>query len=166
MALTKTLQTLIERAERTGRAVKRVREANVMGNLSSWGMTREEQRRYIKSSPLIEQWAVTVERTKQDGIQYMNIFVDHYGTEIAHIIVDETRGTPELYKYYGESNSDRDALNGLCSHYGIERGFRYRPSIGQFEEVKKQTEDIGQVQREMAEHAQRKIREEAPWILS
>ena len=123
MALTKTLEQLIERAERKGTAVKRVRANNIIGNHNS-GDTR-----------LVDQWRVMVHRAHQDGVTYKNVVVDHYGTEIAHIIVNETQGTTELYNYYGQSNADRDALNGLCTRYGIDRGFRYRPSIGSFEEV-------------------------------
>lgn len=163
--LSKTLEQLIERAERRGTAVKRVREGSIMGN-HMWGMSREAQREYISSTPMIDQWRVTVHRTKQDGRRYRNIIVDHYGTEIAFIIIDETRGTVDLHNYYGESNSDRDALNGLCSHYGIDRRFRYRPSIGEFTEVTADREDIGKIQSDMIAMRQEHIRKEAPWILS
>jgi hypothetical protein len=163
--LTKTLETLIERAERKGTAAKRVREGSIMGN-QLWGMSVEEQREYVKSTPMVEQWRVTVQRTKQDGEAYKNIIVDHYGTEIAFIIVNETRGTTDLHNYYGESNSDRDALNGLCSHYGIDRGFSYRPSTGEFIEVTAEREDIGKIQADMIALRQEHIRKEATWILS
>ena len=132
MALTKTLETLIERAERNGQATKRVREGSIMGNVL-WGMSPEEQREYINSTPMIQQWRVTITETEQDGVKYRNVTVDHYGTEIAHIIIDRASGNAALYNYYGESNSDRDALNGLCGYYGLPHRFSYRPSIDSFE---------------------------------
>lgn len=122
--LTKTLETLIERAKRNGTAVKRVREGAIMGG---YGI------RNPKETPMVEQWRVTVVIAEQDGNIYENIIVDHYGTGIAHIIRNLTQGTTRLHSWYGESNSDRDALNGLCSYYGIDAGFRYRPSKDLFE---------------------------------
>ena len=118
--LSKTLETLIERATRKGVATKRVRGYNVMGGHNT-GDTR-----------MIQQWRVTVIDTEQDGISYRNVTLDHYGTEIAHIIQDKTNGVNALHNYYGESNSDRDALNGLMEHYGLPHGFNYRPSINEF----------------------------------
>lgn len=160
--LTKTLETLIERAERKGTAVKRVREGSIMGN-HMWGMSREAQREYIRSTPMIEQWRVTVGRPNN---HYTRIIVEHYGTRIAEICRCNRTGKASLSYYYGESNSDRDALNGLCSHYGIDRGFSYRPSTGEFIEVTQEREDIGKIQADMIALRQEHIRKEAPWILS
>lgn len=133
--LSKTLATLIERAERKGTAVKRVREGAIIGNGQTSGLNRFDYNRFLKQSPMVEQWRVTIGRTEQDGTKYENVIVDHYGTEIAFIERNMTKGTARLVNYYGESNSDRDALNGLCDYYGIDAGFRYRPSVDKFELV-------------------------------
>lgn len=128
MRLTKTLQTLIERAERKGQAVKRVREGSVMG-----GYCYDAE--YIKSTPMIDQWRVTITNTEQDGMRFKNVIVDHYGTEICHIVINHTTGERKLHNWYGQSNTDRDALNGLMDYYGLSHGFRYRPSTDKFELV-------------------------------
>lgn len=125
--LTKTLQTLIERAERKGQATKRVREGAIMGSYNPmWNPVD------VKETPMIDQWRVTIHHASTD-YDWKHVSVDHYGTCIAEIVVDN--GNARLVNYYGESNSDRDALNGLCSYYGIDEGFRYRPSIDKFERV-------------------------------
>lgn len=98
-----------------------------MGNYSPWHNVD------VRSTPMIEQWAVTVERTRQDGVNYTNLIVDHYGTQIAHIVV--SNGQAKLVDYYGESRSDCDTLNGLCEVFAINRGFTYRPSKDEFKEV-------------------------------
>jgi hypothetical protein len=127
MALSKTLQSLLERAERKGTAVKRVREGAVMDN-SGWGMTASERAEYIKSTPMINQWEVNRYVLSGEVVE-----VHHYDTLIAKF--ECKFGEWELTYWYGQSNTDRDALNGLCDHFGVNRGFRYRPSIDSFEEV-------------------------------
>lgn len=143
--LTKTLQGLIERAERNGTAIKRVREGQVMGNYGGW------------KGDLINQWKVEIDERDE----YKLMYVEHYDTTIA-VIRHNVNGTVDLVRYYGESNSDRDALNGLCEYYYIDRSFRYKPSTCEFSEV---TVDIGKVQSEMARGMQEHLRKEAPWIL-
>lgn len=142
--LSKTLRGLIERAERNGQAVKRVRQGSVMGN-------------YGFKGELIDQWKVEV----VDHNSHTRVYVEHYGTTIASIIVHES-GRTQLERYYGESVSDRDALNGLCDYYDIDRSFGYKPSTCEFFE---EVEDIGRIQSEMARGMQEHIRKEAPWIL-
>jgi len=127
MALSQTLLNLIKRAEVKGTAVKRVREGAVMDS-SSWGMSPLERNEYIRSTPMINQWEVEFYI-----LSYPVYVVKHYDTLIARFECVE--GEWQLTNYYGESNSDRDALNGLCSHFGVNRGFRYRPSVNSFEEV-------------------------------
>lgn len=147
-ALSKTLRGLIERAERNGSAVKRVREGHVSGN---WY--------YGDKGELIDQWKVVVVR----NTSHEHVEVYHYGTLIAHIM--QVHGQlPALVRYYGESVSDRDALNGLCDYYGIDRQFSYRPSTGEFLDVT-QYEDIGEIQSELSRAYREKLHEEAPWIL-
>jgi hypothetical protein len=95
---------------------------------SSWGMSPLERNEYIRSTPMINQWEVEFYI-----LSYPVYIVKHYDTLIARFECVE--GEWQLTNYYGESNSDRDALNGLCSHFGVNRGFRYRPSVNSFEEV-------------------------------
>ena len=128
MTLSQTLLNLIERAERKGSAVKRVREGAVMDS-GSWGMSPLERNEYIRSTPMINQWEVKVYT-----LAYETIEVYHYDT----LIFKAENYMPNGYRlleWYGESNSDRDALNGLCYHYGINKRFTYRPSVNSFEEV-------------------------------
>lgn len=119
MSLTNTLATLIERAERKGEAVKKVRELSIMGN-AYWGVSKEA----VKNSPMVNQWKVVV-----DGD--IVVVVEHYDTEIFKANVS----TKELLHWYGESNSDRDALNGLCANYRLKERFSYRPSKDLFERI-------------------------------
>ena len=119
--LTDTLRTLIERAERNGQAVKRVREGAVIGN----GFYGDP-----KQTPLIDQWRVTVVNHDKKMGDWQVMHVDHYGTEIACIKIEQ--GKAELVNYYGQSYSDRNALNGLCGYYGLPHRFRYLPSKHEF----------------------------------
>lgn len=120
MVLSKTLEDLIERAEfeakktgLRGSKTRRVREGAVMGNP------------YIdpKATPLIDQWKVTVDHMPEG---HKNVYIDHYGTQIAHIVVK--KGVGRFEKAYGESMTDARALNGIAYKYGIDAGFSYRPS--------------------------------------
>ncbi|QDP42791.1 hypothetical protein HWC53_gp071 [Bacillus phage vB_BmeM-Goe8] len=127
MALSKTLEQLLERAERKGTAVKRVREGSVMDS-SSWGMSPAERNEYIRSTPMINQWEINRYVLSGEVVE-----VHHYDTLIAKF--EHKFGSWDLTYWYGQSNTDRDALNGLCSYFGVKRGFRYRPSVDSFEEV-------------------------------
>ncbi len=125
--LTKTLQTLLERAERKGEAVKRVREASVIGSGYGWGYNP-------KDSDMIEQWKIVVTNSMGHvALQVTQYTIYHYGTEIARI--SDRNGYWELHYYYGESKSDADALNGFCSYFGIPKRFTYRPVNGGFQEI-------------------------------
>lgn len=126
MSLTKTLQTLIERAERNGQATKRVREGAIMG---SWNIVPED----VKKTPMIDQWRVTIANHDGHAGDWQVISVDHYGTEIACITIDE--GIAQLRNHYGESVTDANALSGLCSYYGMSYRFSFKPSKDLFERV-------------------------------
>lgn len=126
MTLTKTLQQLLERAERKGTAVKRVREGSIMGN--SYGNSE-----WVKTTPMTNQWEVNNYIINGDTSV---VEVLHYDTLIAKLTKQPCENWKMVY-WYGQSNSDRDALNGLCSHFGINRSFRYLPSKDQFVEVAK-----------------------------
>jgi hypothetical protein len=120
MALTKTLATLLERAERKGKAIKRVRYNQIMGNENS-GIT-----------DFVNQWEV-LDYVDEDNEAIRYVDVNHYDTNIAQFVY--SHGTWELKYFYGESNADRDALNGLCSYFGIRRGFSYSRKHEAFMEV-------------------------------
>jgi hypothetical protein len=121
MTLTKTLQQLLERAEKNGVAVKRVREGAVMGN--TYG-----NREWVKTTPMIEQWRVACLRTGGEK-EYIKFTVWHYGT----IIADFGKKHGEswvLNSWYGQSNTDRDTLNALTYHFGISGySFSYRKGV-------------------------------------
>jgi hypothetical protein len=128
--LSNTLLTLIERAEKKGSAIKRVREGSVMGGYT-WGMSAAARRDYIKSTPMINQWEV-VYALNLDSIKCPTYQIYHYDTLIAEIEQFMPNGY-RLNYWYGQSNTDRDALNGLVSHFGISGyGFRYLPSKDKF----------------------------------
>jgi hypothetical protein len=118
MSLTKTLQQLLERAEKKGSAIKRVREGAIMGN--SYGNSE-----WVKTTPMTNQWEV-----KRYVLSLDTVEVYHYGTLIFKA---EDFGYWKMVYWYGQSNSDRDALNGLVDYFNI-RGysFRYRPSKDNF----------------------------------
>jgi len=118
MALTKTLQTLLERAERKGIAIKRVRYNQIMGNENS-GIT-----------DFVNQWEV--KWTVVSDV-YKVVEVLHYDTQIA--CFEYKHGAWCLYNWYGESNADRDALNGLCHHFGVSSRFSYSRKNAEFMEV-------------------------------
>ena len=100
----KTLEKLIERAERKG-------EATLNGRMS-YG--------YGQVGELREKYAVKI-----DG----NIVqLRHWGTET--LVIDTAKR--KVVEFYGESNSDRDSMNFMLSEFNIDGRFRYRPSIHEF----------------------------------
>jgi hypothetical protein len=101
--MNKTLQTLVERAERKGTAIKRVRANQIMGN--QYG-----------SNEMVNQWEIVIEDNR--------VKVYHYDTLIFHVTKEPGMGWV-LQDYYGESKSDADALNGLCRYYHIDMSFSY-----------------------------------------
>jgi hypothetical protein len=126
--LSNTLLTLIERAERKGEAQKRVRQGNIMGNAHSWGMTAQQWREYVKSTPIVVQWEVKIYT-----LAFQTVEVYHYDTLIFKAENFMPNGW-RLLEWYGESASDRDALNGLVYHFGMsgKHSFRYFPSKSLF----------------------------------
>lgn len=120
MALTKTLATLLERAERKGEAIKRVRYNQIMGNENSG------------NTDFVNQWQVKMYTSAVDGATIINVL--HYDTLIARIENFMPNGYRLVY-WYGESNADRDALNGLCYLYGINKRFSYSRKNEEFMEV-------------------------------
>lgn len=133
MALSQVMRKLLERAEQSGKVeTKRVRQASVMGSYENEGMrfmTTSERTEYIKNSPLVSQWSVLVTYTENN--RYKNIFVDHYGTQILHLVLEN--GCLSSMDWYGQSNTDRDTLNGLMEYFDIPHRFTYRPKNGGFQ---------------------------------
>ncbi len=101
--MSKTLERLIERAERNGEAIL---------NGRMW-----EYRQY---SELQEKYAIEI-----DGNE---LRLRHWGTETLHINTKKQT----ILSWYGESKSDVDSMNYVLGRYGIEGNFRYRPSIDEF----------------------------------
>lgn len=100
----KTLERLIERAERKG-------EATLNGRMSY---------DYGQRGNLREKYAVKI-----DG----NIVkLRHWGTET--LVIDTLE--KKVIEFYGEGVSDRDSMNFMLSEFGIDGEFRYRPSIDEF----------------------------------
>ena len=100
----KTLERLIERAERKG-------EATLNGRMSY---------DYGRAGNLREKYAVTI-----DG----NIVkLRHWGTET--LVIDTLE--KKVIEFYGEGVSDRDSMNFMLSEFNIDGRFRYRPSVDEF----------------------------------
>lgn len=97
----KTLETLLARAERKGEANKNGRYM-----VGYWGDV----------SPLREQWHVT-----DDG---STLTVRHWGTQI----IKANKKEHTVVDVYGQSNSDRDALNQIFEYLGIKMHAHYYPS--------------------------------------
>lgn len=129
MAMTKSMEMLIERAERKGEAVKRVREGAVMGNEIPF-MNPGEYSKWVKTTPMIEQWKVEYKRElNQDGSVSKEWKVYHYDTLIFHADNNCAGGWVLAY-YYGESNTDRDTINSLCNYFDINARFSYSKKNG------------------------------------
>lgn len=100
----KTLERLIERAERKG-------EATLNGRMSY---------DYGQVGQLREKYAVKI-----DG----NIVkLRHWGTET--LVIDTLE--KKVLEFYGEGVSDRDSMNFMLSEFNIDGRFRYRPSVHEF----------------------------------
>ena len=101
MKFIKTIENLLERAERKG-------TAHINGRMSyAWG----------EKGDLEEKYKIHITRRNI-------LFMYHWGTLTATINLN----TLEIENYYGESVSDRDSLNTLVYCLGIAPNFRYLPS--------------------------------------
>lgn len=117
----KTLETLIERAERRGTAGNGKWEVEVIRNGST---------------------------VKQDGSEdIIKIYVvRHYGTEVLKIAqyvnnkngYDKPITTPTMGYHYGQSKSDADGLNAVCAYFGMPHRFTYKPVNGGFQMVEEE----------------------------
>jgi len=108
MKFIKTIETLLERAERKGFARVNGRITEYYGFGNTW------------QSELQEKYSVTVEGNI--------VTLTHWGTET----LKADREAREVLSWYGESNSDRDSMNTLLYLLGIDGGFRYFPSKDEF----------------------------------
>lgn len=106
--MSKQLQTIIEKAHKTGYANKngRMHEYGYVGSLES-----QWQARYNKETDTFE--------------------LDHWGTNI--IILEQFSTSPLVAHIYGQSKSDRDALVQLFDYCGRNDFYvSYKPSKGEF----------------------------------
>ena len=102
--MSKTLEKLIERAERTGKAILNGRK-----------------RDYQYVGPLEEKYAVIIKDN--------TVTLSHWGTETLKI----DTVTKEVIDVYGESVSDRDSINYVLSYFNIPCHVHYFPSRYAFE---------------------------------
>lgn len=101
--MSKTLEKLIQKAEKNGVAILngRMRDYNYVGHLE-------------------EKYAIEIENNILE--------LRHWGT--VTLKLDLTK--KEVLHWYGESNSDRDSMNFVLRYYSFSGGFRFRPSINEF----------------------------------
>ena len=99
--MSKTLEQLLNKARATG-------ESNKNGRITEYGFG------YTYTGDLQEQWHVI----DHDG--YFNL--RHWGTTIL------TTEKGKIVDLYGQSNSDRDALNQAFNWLGIDKHAHYYPS--------------------------------------
>lgn len=105
--MSKQLQTIIEKAHKTGFANKNGRMAYYCGG----GLQSQWQARYNKDTDTFE--------------------LDHWGTNI--IILEQFSTFPLVAHIYGQSKSDRDALVQLFNYCGRnDFHVSYRPSKDEF----------------------------------
>lgn len=107
--MSKQLQTIIEKAHKTGYANKngRMHEYGYVGSLES-----QWQARYNKETDTFE--------------------LDHWGTNI--IILEQFSTFPLVVHIYGQSKSDRDALVQLFQYCGRNDFYvSYKPSKGELQ---------------------------------
>ena len=105
MKIIKTVEKLIERAERKGVATlnKKVNEG------------------YYSCSPVTKE----VYRVEKDGTIFT---LYHYGTETCQV----DTATKEILRVYGESVSDADSIFTFLHYFGIVLTFGYKPVNGGF----------------------------------
>lgn len=104
--MSKTLEQLFDKARMTG-------ESNKNGRMSIFGPG------YVDKGQLQEQWHVIDKDSKFN--------LRHWGTTIL------ATDNGVITDVYGESNSDRDALNQALDYLGINRHVHYYPSRAELE---------------------------------
>ncbi len=103
MKFIKTIENLLDKAEKKGQAILNGRYFEGYG-----------------FSDLQEKYAIEIDGNK--------LIMRHWGTQTIEIDLNNK----EIVSYYGESNSDRDSLNTLVYCLGMEPNFRYLPSKNLF----------------------------------
>ena len=101
--MSKTLDKLVERANKKGEAILNGRTWTGYGY-----------------SDLREKYAITDNGTI--------VTLRHWGTET--LVINKEAGT--IVSWYGESRSDADSMNYILSTFRINGGFRYFPSQDRF----------------------------------
>lgn len=105
--MSKTLEKLTQKALTTG-------HSNINGRQRWYGYTGELQSKYSM-------------RYTEQG----NLHVYHWGTKI--LCLGSLKSSKPIVKdFYGQSKSDRDALQFLFDYFGLDYYAQYRPSIGEF----------------------------------
>lgn len=108
MELTKGVELLLQKAEKKGEAVKKIRESQILHRKSV-------------TNNLVNQWKMKI----QNDI----LIVEHYDTKIAEI----DRKNKKILYVYGESQTDAMVINGLCHKYGIDDRFSFSRKHKTFE---------------------------------
>lgn len=111
--MSKTIAKLIERAERTG-------SANLNGRMHDYN--------YIGS--LEEKYHIEI----HDNI----LTFRHWGTDT----LKADLSTKKVLEFYGQSVSDRQSLNYVCSHFNLHYSFRWLPSKCEFHMINTETNEI------------------------
>lgn len=108
--MSKTLQNLVHKALTTG-------HSNINGRQKWYGYTSELQSKYSM-------------RYTEQG----NLHVYHWGTKIL-CLGSLKRSKPIVKSFYGQSKSDRDALQFLFDWFDTGYTASFRPSIDEFKVV-------------------------------
>lgn len=105
--MSKTLEKLVEKALTTG-------HSNINGRQRWYGYTGELQSKYSM-------------RYTEQG----NLHVYHWGTKI--LCLGNLKSSKPIVKgFYGQSKSDRDALQFLFDYFETGYSAKYRPSVDEF----------------------------------
>lgn len=113
--MSKTLENLLSKAQKNGKAV-------LNGRMSyGWGGTQ---------GPIEEKYRIEVEGN--------SVKLYHWGTKTLDI---DTRKNKVSY-VYGESNSDRDSINFMLYRFGIQNHTHFYPSKNRFELHDNATDEV------------------------
>lgn len=89
----------------------------------------EEKGAAVKNGRLRDAWSVGPLRERYAAEKHGRVFsLRHWGTEILRL----DTFTGKILDYYGEGNSDRDAVQTALNHFGIKGDVHYYPSRDEF----------------------------------
>ena len=118
----KTLEMLVERAERLGTATNVGWTVEFMREAS--GFQDTNGRELVEYTYLFKHWGTIVLIITQE--KKSNGLAPSAGG------CDRPYTAPYLYDYYGQSKSDADGLNAMCAYFGLPDRFSFRPVNGGF----------------------------------